>query len=131
MHIYQLKLDVLFFNILIFGDRTLDSDMKDDQFLDQDLTQFGFPGTIMIGTSPSSLSVVANNSESIDPESGELDPETLRKVEVIVDEDGKRRDDAFFEYLMPVGAEGLLTTQVSESDLLPIGDDENVYIPVP
>lgn len=78
----------------------------------------------MIGTSLSSLSVTANFPESDDPE-------VLTKVEVIVDEDAERRDDAFFEYVMPIGAEGLLIDQVTKSSSLPIVNSEDVYIPIP
>ena len=124
MRSYQLKLYVAFFNILIYGDISLEDDQQKLQYQYYDLRKVGVPGNIMIGTSLSSLAVVTNNSESDDSE-------MLRKVELIVDEDAERRDDAFFEKVMPIGAEGLLTIDVVESDLLPIVNNDEVYIPIP
>lgn len=131
MGTYQLKLAMFFFNIFIKGDTSLEDDRDILQYHDCRLEKVGVPGKIKIGTSTSMLTVVTNNSESTDPESGELDPETLRTVEVIVDEAAERRGDAFFEYVMPIGAEGLSILDVVESDLVPIVNDEKVYIPVP
>ena len=124
MAIYQLKLFVYFFNIGVYGDISLDEDLQNIQYWDQDLAKLGVPGTIILGKTFSSLTVAANNSESVDPR-------MLRKVEVIVDVDAARRDDAFFEYVMPIGDKGLLIDQVAESDVLPIVNHEDVYVPVP
>lgn len=50
---------------------------------------------------------------------------------MVVDENAHRREDAFFEEVMPIGDEGLHIVQVHESDRLPIVNGEEVYIPVP
>ena len=120
---YQLKLDVLFFNICVYGDISLDEDLQKIHYWNHDLAEFGFPGTIMIGETLSSLIVAAKNSESDDPE-------MLTPVEVIVDEEAERRGDAFFEKVMPIGAEGLSIVQVADSDSLPLINHEEVFIPV-
>ena len=124
MDTYQLKLDIYFLNVIIYGDLSLEEGSQSTQSVYQDLARFGVSGTITIGTSLSSLSVMAKNTESDDPE-------TLTAVEVIVDEDAERRDDASFEKVMPLRSECLGTTQVAESDLLPIVNDEDVFVPVP
>ena len=129
MDTYQLKLDIYFSNVCLYGDLFLEDDQQKLQYRNYDLGKVGLPGAVMIGTSLSALAVVAKNSELIGPES--IDPATLTRVEVIVDEYVTRRDDVFFETIMPLRAEGLLIVQVAESDLLPIVNNEEVFIPVP
>ena len=124
MDTYQLKLFVYFLNISIYGDITLDKNLQDIHYWDHSLKKVGLPDAIMLGKTLSLLLVAANNSES-------FEPEMLTKVEVIVDENAERRDDAFFERVMPIGAKGLLIEQVFESESLPIVNGGDVYVPVP
>ena len=58
MDTYQLKLDIYFSNVCLYGDLFLEDDQQKLQYRNYDLGKVGLPGAVMIGTSLSEMTVL-------------------------------------------------------------------------